>query len=105
MNNIALTTRSPSEILEEFRALVTDAERLIGGSLAEDSTVVMDALRRRYEAVQAHLSGMVSGVRTRVTTGAAYTDSTIRGNLYPSLAVAAGVGVLVGVLLGRRGSR
>ena len=34
--------------------------------------------------------------------GAKYTDETIRENPYQSMAVAAGLGLLVGVLIGRR---
>ena len=40
--------------------------------------------------------------KQRVAAGARCTDEAIRANPYQSLAIAAGVGVVVGVLLGRR---
>jgi len=46
--------------------------------------------------------GGLSLAKKKVVAGAKYTDSTIRENPYRALAIAAGVGLLVGVLLGRR---
>ncbi len=48
---------------------------------------------------------MYEGAKQRVVAGAKSTDQAIRANPYQSLAIAAGVGLLVGVLLGRRSNQ
>ena len=96
------TQQSPQELLTELQALVADAEKMIGDSAGEATEGVMDALRSRYEAMQERISDLYDGAKRKVVAGAKYTDTTIRENPYQALAVAAGVGLLIGVLLGRR---
>jgi ElaB/YqjD/DUF883 family membrane-anchored ribosome-binding protein len=48
------------------------------------------------------LSQIYSGARERVVAGAKATDSAIREKPYQSLAIAAAVGAIIGVLVGRR---
>jgi ElaB/YqjD/DUF883 family membrane-anchored ribosome-binding protein len=96
------TAQSPKELLTELQALVADAEKMVADSAGEASEGVMDALRSRYEAMQDRISDLYDGARRKVVSGVRYTDTTIRENPYQALAVAAGVGLLVGVLLGRR---
>jgi ElaB/YqjD/DUF883 family membrane-anchored ribosome-binding protein len=62
----------------------------------------MDSLRARYENMQERITDFYATAKKRVVAGAKYTDTTIRENPYQALAVAAGLGLLVGVLLGRR---
>ena len=65
----------------------------------------MNNLRSRYEAMHERLSDCYDGAKKKVVAGAKYTDTTIRENPYQAMAVAAGVGLLVGVLLGRRSAK
>jgi ElaB/YqjD/DUF883 family membrane-anchored ribosome-binding protein len=48
------------------------------------------------------ISQLYSGARERVVAGAKATDSAIRDKPYQSLAIAAAVGAIVGILVGRR---
>jgi ElaB/YqjD/DUF883 family membrane-anchored ribosome-binding protein len=59
-------------------------------------------LRSRFAAAQERCADAYAGARKKVIAGAKYTDETIRANPYQSLAIAAGLGLLIGVLLGRR---
>ena len=102
MKNNKSATHTPKELLTELKALVAEAEGMIGESAGEASDEVMGALRTRYEAMQEHMSDLYDGAKKKVIAGAKYTDTTIRENPYQSLAVAAGLGLLIGVLLGRR---
>ena len=102
MKNNKSTAHSPKELLTELKALVAEAEGMIGDSAGEVSDGAMGALRSRYEAMQENLSDLYDGAKKKVVAGAKYTDETIRENPYQSIAVAAGLGLLVGVLLGRR---
>jgi ElaB/YqjD/DUF883 family membrane-anchored ribosome-binding protein len=104
-NNKSTATHTPKELLTELKALVTEAEGMIGDSVSETSDEAMGALRSRYEAMQERMSDLYDGAKKKVVAGARYTDETIRENPYQSIAVAAGLGLLVGVLLGRRCSK
>jgi len=103
MKNNKQTAQSPKDLLDELRTLVADAEKMVGESLDENSEQVVGALRQRYEAAQERLGEVYENARKKITQGAKYTDETIRENPYQSIAVAVGLGLLVGVLLGRRG--
>jgi len=98
-NNAAQT---PQEILAELQTLVLEAEKMMGDSVSEHSSDAMTALRERFDASQERLGEIYEGAKKHVVAGAKYTDEAVRANPYQSLAVAAGVGLLVGVLVGRR---
>lgn len=101
-NHRHTAAQDPKELLAELQTLVADAEKMIGDSAGEASEGVMEALRSRYENVSERLTDFYANAKKRVVAGAKYTDSTIRDNPYQSLAVAAGLGLVVGLLLGRR---
>ena len=96
------STHTPAELLKELQTLVVEAEHMMAASLSEHSTEAMEKLRQRFGAAQARLSEFVDGAKRRVVDGAKCTDAAIRANPYQSLAIAVGVGLLFGVLVGRR---
>ncbi|HSY54639.1 MAG TPA: hypothetical protein VK785_09340 [Opitutaceae bacterium] len=102
MKNNTDTVHTPKELLSELQTLVTEAETMIAGSATEHSADAFDSLRSRFSAAQERFTDAYAGARKKVIAGAKYTDETIRANPYQSLAIAAGVGLLVGVLVGRR---
>jgi ElaB/YqjD/DUF883 family membrane-anchored ribosome-binding protein len=102
MKNNQDTAHTPKELLTDLQALVAEAETMIADSLSEHSADAIDSLRSRFVAAQERFTDAYAGARKKVIAGAKYTDETIRANPYQSLAIAAGVGLLVGVLLGRR---
>ncbi|MEO7597341.1 MAG: hypothetical protein ABIV50_00295 [Opitutus sp.] len=95
-------TAMPKDLVSDLKALVGDAQTMIGDSVSEHSSEALAQLRARFEGAQERLSELYDGAKTKVVAGARYTDSTIRENPYESLAIAAGVGLLIGVLVGRR---
>jgi ElaB/YqjD/DUF883 family membrane-anchored ribosome-binding protein len=96
------STATPQELLTELHALVSEAEKMIGGSAGEATQSALGALQEKYENMQEQLSEVYATAKKKIVAGAKYTDETIRENPYQSMAVAAGLGLLVGVLLGRR---
>jgi len=101
-NNNETTAQTPKELLSELQALVSEAEKMMGESLSEHTTDAVNGLRARFDAAHERLSEFYTGARTKVIAGAKCTDEAIRANPYQSLAIATGVGLLIGVLLGRR---
>jgi ElaB/YqjD/DUF883 family membrane-anchored ribosome-binding protein len=96
------SAQTPKDLLNELQSLVFEAEKMMSASFSENSEEAMSALRTRFAAAQERLGVMYDGAKQRVVAGARCTDEAIRANPYQSLAIAAGVGVVVGVLLGRR---
>lgn len=102
MKNNKDTVHTPKELLTELQSLVAEAETMMADSLTEHSTEALSNLRARFGAAQERMGEFYDGAKKKVVAGAKYTDTAIRENPYQSLAVALGVGVLVGVLIGRR---
>jgi len=102
MKNNKDTVHTPKELLTELQALVAEAETMIAGSPSDHSADALGNLHSRFSAAQERFSDLYTGARKKVVAGAKYTDAAIRENPYQSLAIALGVGVLVGVLVGRR---
>jgi ElaB/YqjD/DUF883 family membrane-anchored ribosome-binding protein len=101
-NNKETTAQTPKELLHDLQALVTEAEAMIADSVTEHSADGINTLRARFNDAQERFTEAYAGARKKVIAGAKYTDATIRANPYQSLAIAAGVGLLIGVLVGRR---
>ncbi len=102
MKNNKDTVHTPKELLHELQALVAEAEAMIADSVTERPAEAIDSLRSRFVAAQDRFTDAYAGARKKVVAGAKSTDAVIRANPYQSLAIALGVGLLAGVLLGRR---
>jgi ElaB/YqjD/DUF883 family membrane-anchored ribosome-binding protein len=95
-------THTPKELLTELQALVAEAQALTSDTVSEKSGEVLENLRERFSAAQEKFSEVYDNAKEKVVAGAKYTDTAIRENPYQAVAIAAGVGLLVGILVGRR---
>ena len=102
MKNNKVTAHTPKELFNEMQALVAEAQSMMADSVSEHTADAVDALRSRFESAQERFADVYAGARKKVIAGAKCTDEAIRENPYQSIAIAAGVGLLLGVLLGRR---
>lgn len=102
MKNNKSSAQTPKDLLNDLHALVADAEKMMGDSISEHTADAVSALRVRYDAASERMGEIYEGARKRVVAGAKCTDEAIRENPYQSIAIAAGVGLVVGILLGRR---
>lgn len=90
--------------MKELRHLVAEAERLLEAAApgAGDRESLLNDLRERFEAVQERIGEFSAAAKRKAVDGARRADDAIRDNPYPALALAAGVGLIAGLLLGRR---
>lgn len=95
-------TQTAEELLNELRTLVKEAEKYLGDSIVETSDETLSALRARFAAAQERLTELYGDTKKKVIAGTQKADEKIRENPYQALAITLGVGVLLGVLLGRR---
>ena len=81
--------------------LVEDAQELLAATAHIAEEKVMAARERLSAALQSGRE-VLEDFKDKAIAGAKATDETIRENPYQSIAVALGVGVLLGYFLGRR---
>jgi ElaB/YqjD/DUF883 family membrane-anchored ribosome-binding protein len=92
---------SPEQIVEHLRSLIAEAEKTIGAELTEGAEEKLGALRDRVAEAKERAEHYLSVAREKVVQGAHQADGAIRSHPYESLAIALGVGVLLGALLRR----
>jgi ElaB/YqjD/DUF883 family membrane-anchored ribosome-binding protein len=102
MKNRGTAEENPDTFITDLRALVTEAQKLIDASGDDANGETHTALRERFEAAKERFNEMYSSARKRVVDSGKYADQTIRANPYQSIAIAAGIGLIVGILVGRR---
>jgi ElaB/YqjD/DUF883 family membrane-anchored ribosome-binding protein len=103
MQNSPLSdAQTPEALLNALRALLADAELMLGGDPDSDGAEAVTTLRARCAAAQERLSAICASAKKNIAAGARYTDRAIRANPYQALAIVLCAGLLTGALLGRR---
>ena len=100
-NDSASKSETPEEVAEHISRLMAEAEAMLVGPVADRATDKFGELRARFENLQSKAADVYGDARQRVVAGARATDETIRRHPYESLAIALGVGVLLGALIRR----
>jgi ElaB/YqjD/DUF883 family membrane-anchored ribosome-binding protein len=92
---------SPDDVLEELQLLVEEAERMAIDTTPDAGNGVA-TLRDRFEDLRERFGGVYADARERLVTGAQGTTDLVRAKPYRSLALALGIGVVLGLAFGRR---
>jgi ElaB/YqjD/DUF883 family membrane-anchored ribosome-binding protein len=95
------TAETPEQLIEHISRLMTEAEAMIAGPVTEQAGGRLAEIKERLETARERLTDAYGRARQGVVAGAKYTDETIRTYPYQSLAVALGVGVLIGAFIRR----
>lgn len=103
-NDSGSKTETPDEIVEHIGRLMAEAEAMMVGPVAERAGEKWNDIRSRFEGLQSRAASAYGDARKKVVAGARATDETIRSHPYESLAIALGVGVLLGALIRRNQS-
>ena len=89
------------KITTDLKVLSRDAEALIRATAGQAGDKVGE-LRERLSAAVDSAKATCKKLEDKAIAGAKVADQTIREHPYESLGVAFGVGLLIGVLVGRR---
>ena len=100
-NDSASKAETPEESAEHISRLMAEAEAMLVGPVADRAADKFGDLRARFETLQSKAADVYGDARKRVVAGARATDETIRSHPYESLAIALGIGVLLGALIRR----
>ena len=96
-----------SGVAREYHAFVSDVEDLISSATSltgEDLARAKAKLSARITAARASIVRAGGAVSEQVRSGAKATDSYVRAQPWQAVGISAAAGLLIGYLLGRRGS-
>jgi ElaB/YqjD/DUF883 family membrane-anchored ribosome-binding protein len=88
------------KLADDLHALVSDAEALLKATAGQVGDKASEARERAEESLDA-LRGRLSDIEDVVKGRAKQVDGYVRDNPWQALAIAGGVALLVGVLMGR----
>lgn len=91
-------TDDGGKLAEDLRTLVEDAEQLLRASANAGSAEVQERAQATLRDLRARLSAVEDQVRAR----AREVDSYVHDNPWQAVAIAGGIALLLGLIMGRR---
>jgi ElaB/YqjD/DUF883 family membrane-anchored ribosome-binding protein len=98
-------TLSADKLIDALNTVIRDAESLLKATAAQTGEKIDEVRARAEESVQlakARLVGIEDEALERARELAKDADNYVRGNPWGAVGVAAGIGLVLGLLLGRR---
>jgi ElaB/YqjD/DUF883 family membrane-anchored ribosome-binding protein len=96
---------STDKLMDDLRAVVADAEELLKATAAQTGERV-DKVRAKAEesvrAARARIQEMGDSAHAQAREAAREVDQQVRENPWTAVGIAAGVGLVLGILIGRR---
>jgi ElaB/YqjD/DUF883 family membrane-anchored ribosome-binding protein len=96
---------SADQLIDDLTAVIRDAENLLRATAAQTGEKVVEMRARAEESVRMakeRLSGLEEEAVKRARALAGEADEYVRGNPWQAVGIAAGVGLLLGLLMSRR---
>lgn len=93
------------ELISDINQLMAEVEEALNESTSHHAEEKVALLASRYEPARPRFMEKYISTKERFSAIARRTDETIRACPYEALAVALGIGVLLGATLRRRGGR
>lgn len=104
MSNVSDLGNS-QKIVADMKAVVSDAEEIFRETAGVAGDKMLDVRQRiseRLGAAKVRVADAEAAVLEKTRAAATATDACVRKNPWQSVGIAAGVGLLLGVLIGRR---
>ena len=98
-------TETKDQLVSHLRRVVSDAEDLLAATAGQTDSKITELRARAKENLsmaREKLADADAVVRARARQAAAVTDEYVHDNPWSSIGAAAALGILIGVLLGRR---
>jgi ElaB/YqjD/DUF883 family membrane-anchored ribosome-binding protein len=93
------------KFVDDMRVVITDAEELLratAGQAGEKIGVARERIQDSIYQAKVKLAEAEAVVRERARQAAQYTDEYVRENPWRAIGVAAGIGLVLGLVLSRR---
>jgi len=101
---IDMTTQS-EKLAADVRVLVNDTEELVRATASQAGEKIVDIRNRAQEAVanlKPQLAQLETAMAGKVKSTATAADAYIHENPWSAIGVSAGIGLVIGLLIGRR---
>jgi len=101
---LAGSEASKEKLVQDFRAVVADAEELLratAGQAGEKVAAARECIQENLVAAKEHLNEAELAMIEKTKYAAKATDEYVHDNPWTAIGVAASVGVIVGMLIGR----
>jgi ElaB/YqjD/DUF883 family membrane-anchored ribosome-binding protein len=96
---------SADQLVDDLTAIIRDAENLLRATAAQTGDKVEEIRARAEESVRqakARLQGIEEEALQHARVMAGEADQYVRGNPWQAVGIAAGVGLVLGLLMSRR---
>lgn len=103
--NTANAPANKQKLLDEFNAVVTETEQLLKSLTTEGgekANAVRATIEQNLKAARERLNYLENTVLQRTKEAARTTDAYVHEHPWQAIGIAAGLGVVVGLLLNRR---
>jgi ElaB/YqjD/DUF883 family membrane-anchored ribosome-binding protein len=104
MNTLSSTDVSKEKLMQDLQNVVADAEELLRATASQTGERVAEARERIEEnliAAKQRIAVAELALREKTQQAATATDEYVHKNPWQAIGVAAGVGLLVGMLISR----
>lgn len=105
MSHSKSTAASRDKLLEDFNQVVADTEELLKSMATaggEKANALRASVAESLEVTKERLRELQQAAMDKTAAAARATDDYVHENPWPAIGVAAGIGVLIGLLLSRR---
>ena len=96
---------SQAKLVEDIKSVIADAEDVLHATAdqaGEKVSQLRTRIQKRLEGARSRLSEAEAALMAKTRAAARATDAYVHESPWSSVGIAAGVGVLVGLILGRR---
>ncbi len=103
MNDITATQKD--KLMSDLRLVITDAEELLrmtAGEASEGAADIRSRVQAKMNQAKADLINLQAVAVAKAKAAGHATDEFVHENPWKSIGVAAGIGLVVGLLIGRR---
>jgi ElaB/YqjD/DUF883 family membrane-anchored ribosome-binding protein len=104
-NNIQTTTVTKEQLISDFKVVIADAEALIKATANQGGEAVVNLRAKAEESLavaKVKLSEAQDALVEKGKIAAQATDDYVHEKPWHAVGIAAGVGLVVGLLIGRR---
>jgi ElaB/YqjD/DUF883 family membrane-anchored ribosome-binding protein len=100
-----MSTVTADKLIEDLHTMIRDAESLLKATASQTGEKIQEARARAEESMQAakeRLADVEDEAMKRARALAEEADEYVRDNPWQVVGIAAGVGLVLGMLIGRR---
>ncbi|RTL33917.1 MAG: DUF883 domain-containing protein [Burkholderiales bacterium] len=100
-----LTSAQKDKLMADLQVVLADAEALLAATASDAGTGMVELRKRVQSSLSNAKTGLIeaqAAVLDKAKAAAKVTDEYVHENPWKSVSIAAGAGLLIGLLLGRR---